>query len=742
MYSNYMFGEFKMKINKIFLVGIILLTVITIGAVSAAEDIGALTDDNDDSLSTTDEIDLQTADDAVVGEDKKTWEIDPTNNKEELNVSSLSINFGNSAPLKYNDDGEITNADEFSLMIDGKPHEIDYMDTEWFSVDINDLALGEHNYMLNFAGNDEYLPANGTGTFKVCDVVVEIPDKYVYGEQLDCSVVVSTPTDAGTTVGVTINGKTITKKIEYEYYYEENHGTYQVTYLSLKEFNLACGVHDLTVTLDGKTIRNGKITVDYNLPYDSYSEPYGEDQFTLYVLDDMDEAKVTVKIDGKVASLSHIRTIPDMKFLAVSLPKNFAAGNHNLTVSYAGDKKYPARTFNTTLRIEPTLVAPYRVPEGTGGFTLKMPEDAKGNLIIFIREAYSEEKYTVFANVSAAGDVFVSVANLSVGDYEFDFKYEGNDGYKIYSYDSTFEINPKITLPPAVIKDGEKAYVSVDLPGKEGYLAARIEMKEGGGNSAELVNGKATVEVPFLTQGKNSYFAELFIKTGHDDDGDYDYGNTYYYDFDITIEPNMTLPKQITLGDDAIVSINAPGLNGTLTVGDKTVNLTDGKATIALSDLSEGKHSFKAHLSLMMIDEFDIEINKGEFDYAFDVEVVNPITAKDASPLYSANEKYSVKVNGNRKVTFYILDGSKQILKKSVDIKNGVATLTYKITQGVKTYNIKTVFNKASVTKKLTVKHVVTLKSLKVKKSAKKIIIQNNCIAYYNISNNLHRIIY
>lgn len=372
------------------------------------------------------------------------------------------------------------------------------------------------------------------------------------------------------------------------------------------------------------------------------------------------------------------------------------------------------------------MVAPYRVPEGTGGFTLKMPKDAKGNLIIFIREAYSEEKYTVFANVSAAGDVFVSVANLSVGDYEFDFKYEGNDGYKIYSYDSTFEINPKITLPPAVIKDGEKAYVSVDLPGKEGYLAARIEMKEGGGNSAELVNGKATVEVPFLTQGKNSYFAELFIKTGHDDDGDYDYGNTYYYDFDITIEPNMTLPKQITLGDDAIVSINAPGLNGTLTVGDKTVNLTDGKATITLSDLSEGKHSFKAHLSLMMIDEFDIEINKGEFDYAFDVEVVNPITAKDASPLYSANEKYSVKVNGNGKVTFYILDGSKQILKKSVDIKNGVATLTYKIAQEVKTYNIKTVFNKASVTKKLTVKHVVTLKSLKVKKSAKKIIIQAN----------------
>ena len=113
--------------------------------------------------------------------------------------------------------------------------------------------------------------------------------------------------------------------------------------------------------------------------------------------------------------------------------------------------------------------------------------------------------------------------------------------------------------------------------------------------------------------------------------------------------------------------------------------------------------------------------------------MINPITVTETSVVYSASGKYQANIkdiNGNAvtsgKVTFYILDGKKQILKKEADIKNGVATLPYKITQGVKTYKIKTVYNKASVTKKLTVKHIVSLKTIKVKKSAKKVTIQAN----------------
>ena len=70
------------------------------------------------------------------------------------------------------------------------------------------------------------------------------------------------------------------------------------------------------------------------------------------------------------------------------------------------------------------------------------------------------------------------------------------------------------------------------------------------------------------------------------------------------------------------------------------------------------------------------------------------------------------------------MDGKKQIMKKTSEIKNGAATLQYKITQGVKTYTIKTVFNKASLTKKITVKHVVSLKTVGIKKSAKKLTLQ------------------
>jgi len=155
------------------------------------------------------------------------------------------------------------------------------------------------------------------------------------------------------------------------------------------------------------------------------------------------------------------------------------------------------------------------------------------------------------------------------------------------------------------------------------------------------------------------------------------------------------------------------------------------KANVPVVKLSEGKHTYYIQLNVHSTDEWNITRDKGQLLYLFDVEFVNPITAKDTKALYTANEKYTVNLkdaDGNPlksgKVTFYILDGTKQIVKKTADVKNGIATLTYKITQGVKTYTIKSVFNKAEVAKKLTVNHVLTLKSVPVKKSAKKLVLQ------------------
>ena len=161
---------------------------------------------------------------------------------------------------------------------------------------------------------------------------------------------------------------------------------------------------------------------------------------------------------------------------------------------------------------------------------------------------------------------------------------------------------------------------------------------------------------------------------------------------------------------------------------DANGKLVDGKLSVPLTGLALGNNSV---IMLLEINPDDNEEYYRESYYEFaTITVCNPITAKDAKPLYSANEKYTVSLkdaNGNPiksgKVTFYIMDESKQILKKTVDVKNGAATLSYKITQGVKTYTIKTVYNKAKVSKKLKVKHVVTLKTATVKKSAKKLVL-------------------
>jgi hypothetical protein len=161
-----------------------------------------------------------------------------------------------------------------------------------------------------------------------------------------------------------------------------------------------------------------------------------------------------------------------------------------------------------------------------------------------------------------------------------------------------------------------------------------------------------------------------------------------------------------------------------------SMELENGNANISLSFLDEGTHKVTVNFYHTYYDEFGEEV-ENQYGGVYEIEVINPIVAKDTAVVYSQSAVYSVQIrdaNGNAvnggKVTFYIImDGKNPLVKKDVAVNKGVAKLSYKITQGVKTYKIKTVYGKASVTKKLTVKHVVTLKKVTVKKSAKKLVI-------------------
>ncbi len=104
---------------------------------------------------------------------------------------------------------------------------------------------------------------------------------------------------------------------------------------------------------------------------------------------------------------------------------------------------------------------------------------------------------------------------------------------------------------------------------------------------------------------------------------------------------------------------------------------------------------------------------------------VSKITASNVKVLYNAGKTFSVKIldsNGNPsqniKVVFKL--SNKQVGNAITNAK-GVAT--YRVTNAPGTYKITTTASDKSITKTLTVTHVVSLKTVKVKKSAKKLVL-------------------
>jgi hypothetical protein len=107
-------------------------------------------------------------------------------------------------------------------------------------------------------------------------------------------------------------------------------------------------------------------------------------------------------------------------------------------------------------------------------------------------------------------------------------------------------------------------------------------------------------------------------------------------------------------------------------------------------------------------------------EYAF-VTVLSNVKIPNVNVIYTNNANVKVYINGklakNKYVTFKV--SGKTIKAKTTS--KGVATL--KVTLKPGTYAIQAIYGASKMTKKLTVKHLVSLNTVKVKKSAKKVVL-------------------
>lgn len=508
-------------------------------------------------------------------------------------------------------------AGEVNVIVDGEKLAIwDLEEDSSFELPAEDLEIGAHTIVLEYLGNGYFKAFNKTISFKVVNVLITIPDPVLI--DFADTLYVDLPFDATGKITVKVDGKafaTVTLKEQDDDYTE---------YISLG--SLSCGMHTIEATYSGNfpaVTKKATVEVTYTIETDMYETyVYGHDSNISYRLPPDAKNKATVKIDGKkyTSILSYGEFVVDISGLAL--------GTHKVEITYAGDSRYPAKSFTTSFDVIGEIVATTDIVYSqSADFSVILPKDKKGTLFL----------YTLVNN----------------------------------------------------------NYVLLESKGLSG--------------------GNATISLHNLTPGKYSYKANFT--------GDYKMEALFA---DVNVEPQIICPESMTVGDSEKLIFN-PGVSGNLVVtadGDELCDIDiDRAAEVSLEDL-DIKSRVKINIQF-----FSSAFSSGVYEKNVYVKV-NPYVpritnAKDVSMYYYDGTKYSVKIYGvygklvgaGEIVSFKI--GSKTYKVKTD--KKGVASL--KITDLPKKYTITVSYKNVKVSKKLTVKQILTLKAVKVKKSAKKLVL-------------------
>ena len=394
-------------------------------------------------------------------------------------------------------------------------------------------------------------------------------------------------------------------------------------------------------------------------------------------------------------------------------------GEHDVIVSYSGDDKYPAGSYNNILNVSYFAVTG-EIENTQCMVSLVLPSNATGNLVVY----NNNRKSQLFLKAVENGRASIDLTSLTVGKYDLRIYYDGSD-YDVKEFTTQFDVLPKIYISQNITV-GDIGQIFVDLDNSTGHLLILVdglspvllEIEEG------IVN--YTFDTEGLSKGNHSVSFQYF---GNSFDGNIFYAENQKTGYPMPIYYNMyLLPKSpqvnMTAGDDWVV-VDCGNATGTIEVFVDGVskgifNIVNGIALIDLSQVKNGNYNITFMYS------GDSVYDGFTRDMVVSVNHKVPsITAKNAKVLYSSKGKYSVTVydkDGNVsegvKVSFII--GGK-VYKTSKTNSKGVATIVIGKNPG--TYKVTVKALDVNVTKTLTVKHLLTLKKVTVKRSAKNLIL-------------------
>ena len=473
--------------------------------------------------------------------------------------------------------------------------------------------------------------------------------------------------------------------------------------------NLALGMHNLTVKYDGDSYYNSfNRTFSYEVTNVVIKVPKNiiighDDCISIDVLDD---GNVKVYIDGylvksdKTSGGDYILSLED--YLKVN--------SREVTVEFTS-KKY-SRTKTVPLNVSYYFdVYPSQIIYGDDAYIEIYLPDTLNNKLLTVK--IDGVKYP-FAHQSAVVNniVEVDVRDLLAGNHTLFISYAGDDRFE--AKNSTFNFTVKYSiLSEYYVRFADGSKVSLTLP-KNATGNLNVYINDVLYKSVKLNSGKASIKLDNLNPG------EYVLKVNYTGK-DYD---VELSEHTIYADPEVNIAYNPTVGENAYVTLKVPaGCKGKAVFrvdGKKyTVNIVNGVARFNLKSLAEGYYEFE-------VDYIGAD-GYSSSGFCVDVDIYAPKVKIASAKLYTNGGTVKISVKNHRGKAMKSVYVTVKINGKTYKVKSnskGIATLKFKAKLKHKTYKIRTTFRGASASKSLKAKHVIFLKSFKVKKSARKLVLK------------------
>ena len=608
------------------------------------------------------------------------------------NVINVSIDYGNDAGgiLIVNVDGR-----NYSAKVVGGV----------CNINISDLDPGNYSALINYSGDNNYTNASKTVDLEVPKIKIDVDNNTLFVDSNINPIVITLtlPSDATGTLTVNVSSKDYNQEViggkAIVNIPDLNPGTYtaHITYSGDDKYE-RINFKDAILNIDKLPSSISVSAADINVG----------DTALVNITTSTVSGKVVVTVNKKDYNITVDNCIAQLPI------SNLSEGNYTVVARFLGDDTYSS-SVNTTLFTVSKVKLKEDVLSVDGTvFTINLPSDAAGALVVNVNKNYTQNVVN--------GRAVVNVTDLNPGTYTAHISYSGDDKYERINFkDAILNIDKlpsSISVSAADINVGDTAIVNITTSTASGKVTVTVNKKD---YNVTVTNYIGQLTIPGLAEGSYNVTAKYL----GDDIYNYSSNTTAFSVLRVQIpidNETITIPDS---ADTTNYSINLPkDATGTLTVNvdgvPYTATLINGKATVNIPELTVGSHnitvSYSGDAKYSPIIR-SVVVNKTAPEH---VPVIK-LTGSNINMLYTSGKYFKVRLtsDGNAlagKTVKITINGKSY--SRNTD-KNGYASL--KISLPPKAYTVKATYGNLTITKKVTVKSIITAKNINAKRSSKSI---------------------